>query len=403
MIWKKTVMMHEKISTAEKKSAQARTRTVLLFLIAAAILPELAFAQKVTQHRGPHLEVPLQSIFFSKPKILSQVSASPLIVDPMQCSSDGTSFVEMVPGGDLSNRTLYSVTSEGEVSRFERNIFPGLKNIRLLSYYPAENRVVTLLSAVEKNTSNDVVNLESKAAADEKRAFYLIVQDRKGSLQGQWKLHLRIQPVQVASLDSGKFLILGIEPTNRNPELELVDTDGTFIRTLDIEGVQYDHAQSISETFGKKREDLQAVLSWGRFVPYRDRILLVQGGSLLPVFEIGESGILRSLKLQVPSGMQIESAVASDGRWIIRMKGAEQLHRLSNQEVVYGTPPLLYEIDPNNGNIVRQLLLPPDISANEITCAVRDRFIALHPIFPEDSKDAKDEPKLALFTGNIGK
>jgi hypothetical protein len=352
--------------------------------------------QGSTSAKPAQPEIPSHILSFSAPKILTNVGASPFMVNPMQCSPDGRAFVEMVPNGDVLHQSLYSVSSSGEVVSFDRTKAPGLRDVQVISDFPGERDVVSLVLAKK----DSVGGVASDGGSDEgtpERAYYLIVQDQKGQIKKVIELKIRIKPVQVALLSSGNFLVFGIEPINQIPELELLDTDGSLIRILDVEGTKYGGSRSIAKVFGEQRADLSTVLSWAHFVPYQDDVLLYQGGSKLPVFVIGDSGILQSVQISHPLNMQLDSIVPMSSGWLVRMRDTEDLHRLAGQQVVYEKASSLYQVNPDTGEVVLALVPPSNITSNEIACAVNNKLLALHPIYP-DGKDT-NAPPLGLFTG----
>ena len=339
---------------------------------------------------SPQAEIPLTIIHFSAPKLLPQ-NASPMIVDPMQCSADGKAFLEMVQDGDVLRRPLYSVSSDGDIVIFDRVNLPGLRDVEVTAYFPGEANVVSLISArpVSAGLDRETTKLPP--------ANYLVVQDPKGQRTKLIELKLRIKPSQVAQLSSGRFLVIGVEPINNLPELELLDTDGSFIRQLDVESTTYGSSPSIAQVFGETAKGaLMAVLGWSHFIPWGQQVLLVQGGSRLPVFVIGEGGIQRTVKIAVPQQLELESIIPMQASWLVRMKSVEDSKRLAGQNVVYGMQSRLYEVNSDTGELIREIMPPTDMRTNEIVCAANNQFLALHLIYK--SKD-DDKPQLGLFIG----
>lgn len=335
-------------------------------------------------------EIPVTVIHFGAPKLLSE-NASPMIVDPMQCSADGKAFIEMVLDDDVLRRPLYSVSSNGDVFVFDRINLPGLRDVQVTAYFPGESHVVSLISARPVSTGQD------RGAAKLPPVNYLVVQDPKGQRTKVLDLKLRIKPSQVAELNSGRFLVIGVEPINNLPELELLESDGSFVRQLDVEGTTYGGSPSIAQVFGDTaKSDLRAVLGWSHFVPWGQQVLLVQGGSRLPVFVIGEGGIQRTVKIAVPQTLELESIIPMQASWLVRMKSVEDSKRLAGQNVVYGMQSRLYEVDSSTGELIREVMPPIDMRTNEIVCAANNQFLALHLIYK--SKD-DDKPQLGLFIG----
>jgi hypothetical protein len=340
----------------------------------------------------PTAAIPQVSLKFSEPKLLT-INASPFIVDPMQCSADGKAFFEMVQNDNALRRSLYSVSAAGDVVSFDRITLPGLRNVQILSFFPGASHVVTLIFATSDNATTG--NKDTPARG----AYYLVVQDQTGQHTKVIELKLRIKPSQVAELDSGDFLVMGVEPVNKIPELELLDTDGSLLRILDVEGTKYENSQSIAKVFGDKlNTDPNAVLGWSHFIPWNKQVLLVQGGSHLPVFVIGGSSILRTVKVSIPPNMELESIIPMKANWLVRMRNTADLNRLAGQQVVYGTQSHLYEVNSDNGEIIKQILPPSDMRTNEIVCAADNDFIALHLIY-KNKDDAT--PQLGLFTGTM--
>lgn len=338
------------------------------------------------------IPIPQVSIQFSGPKLLS-VSSSPFIVDPMQCSADGRAFWETVQKEDVLRRSLNSVSASGDVETFDRANLPGLRDVQIVTFFPGAAHVVTLIFARPDNVTPG----DKKPAA--KLENYLVVQDQKGQRVKVIELKLRIKPLQVAELNSGSFLVIGVEPVNNLPELELLDADGNLIRPLDVESPTYGNSPSIKDVFGEKGgSEPGKLLGWSHFIPWGQQVLLVQGGSQMPVFVIGDSGIQRTVKISMPPKMEMESILPMRGGWLVRMRNAEDLSRLAGQKVVYGMQSRLYEVNSETGEIIREVLPPGDMRTNEIVCAAENEFLALHLIFKDNNYDAA---QLGLFRGSF--
>lgn len=314
-----------------------------------------------------------------------------VVINPMQCAADGTTYLETFDMAHNYVRTLYAVSTDGTVQKIARGMMPGFDPPQMFAVYPGDDEIVTLLSTTPSKPSGG-------KPVTGKPGYYLMVSDRKGVFQRLIPLDLRIDPVNVAVLSSGKFVVLGVETLNGQPELDLVDTDGKLVRPLDIEGTRFGSSQALLKVYGEKRSDIHSVHSGATLAPFRDNVLLLQNASRLPIYEIGVAGILRSVTVGLPDGYLLDSLVTSDSNWLVRAKRMEDIRELVTTGVSIGKEQLLFEVSSFDGSVIRQIV-PAGVRTGEIMCGVNGALTALH--FEFHAKEDGIPSKWLFRQGNI--
>ena len=338
-----------------------------LVLCAAAQRPELH-----TKQLDPGVPSRVYDLSISK-----QVNGLPnleVAIDPIQCASDGSAFLESL---DLSNgyRRLYMVLSSGEATEIRRDLTQ-IDSPSFRSFYPGQEKLITLLAS-ENKTSDSAGSKNSKN-------YLLYVSDRSSGLDILSTSHelfsvsgLKIEPVSAAILPSGNILLLGVQDDDKQPALLLLDWRGTILRALDISAQSYNDSQELREIYGEKRTDLRRILTAAKFVPYKNHILLLQPSSTLPILELDDTGVVRSITVKLPKGYLPESMVTSDNNLIIRARSEIAAKKMISTGVVFGEERPLYEVSADDGSLIREIKLR-DLISSELVCAVDGSFEALH-------------------------
>jgi hypothetical protein len=61
-------------------------------------------------------------------------------------------------------------------------------------------------------------------------------------------LDLKFEPLKIAVMDSGRFLVAGLDTLNKIPILAILETDGTFVRSIALDNRLYDDSKSQQST-----------------------------------------------------------------------------------------------------------------------------------------------------------
>jgi hypothetical protein len=155
---------------------------------------------------------------------------------------------------------------------------------------------------------------------------------------------------------------MGEDTINRVPELLKMDSKGKDARPLDLFGSGLYSQDRLGEFFpGAENADrpgstvMPRVLGSIQFVGHGENVLLVQTGTNFPLMEISEAGILRSIRLKLPTGVYIQSVLPSNKRELY-VRLVDNRQKPQSQDELHPAPPnLLVVFDPDSGNALRQI------------------------------------------------
>ena len=312
--------------------------------------------------------------------MLSGLPVTDALGYPPHCSSEGTTYLEIYDKAELAKGVavaeLYSISPTGKITRIQRQYPQNAKDINVLSVYPGDDEIATLLSAEQSS------NAEDDPHADTLR-YYISLSKSDGTFLKLLTLALKFNPVKIAVLDSGKFAALGVDPLNRLPVLALLDADGTYIRPIDFDATPYGPANSLKTIFqqkektGSSQEATLAAIHLAQFAPYGSKALFYQPGSNLPLRILGSAGEENTIRISPPRGYVLESIVSApqDGPMIVRVQAISGFAELQAKGVVENPPQKLVELNRYTGEAIRFLNVS-GANTQEITCAEADRLIA---------------------------
>ena len=331
-----------------------------------------------TKDKNPQIRA--INIPFKQVEAASGVAASPVTTYPMECSPDGTAFLEMMLPPHFTEQEIYSISVTKGIHKFAPASISDLHRIQVLRYYPGSSGVLFLIRAAEE---------EPEAGHGARYHYYIATFDTDGQYKGRIQLDESLFALgQLAGFESGVFAAYGMDMDTRHLALGLINSDGSLLRFLEppsaLKKWWYTSTTKYSDPGGPPPSFPNT-----QMVPFRDRILLVHINSKAPVLEVHESGEVREVKLSLPEGQVINSFIAAQNRWYVRTldESAAAAERGSMS-------PNLFEVDPETGLPVAQLR-PEGVLSGEIACLQDGSFIA----FKRDN----DTGKLIALRGDIGK
>ena len=319
------------------------------------------------------------------------------ITGPPSCTSEGTAYLEIF--GDLPPTTqvfagdLYSVSESGEVKKIERNLTaPQRTDLSAFWMYPGTDAVATLYRLTPRDRGEDGELLQPK--------YHIALSRNDGSFLKDIKLDLKFQPLKIAMLDSGRFLALGVEPLNDEPMLSLLDSDGTYLRTIDLDpgpvaasnSLQTINAKLLSHAEPSHAATVMA--SDAMFVPYGNKVLFFVPGSGLPVRILGEGGEENAVTLSLPKGELLQSVLPAgkNDTWVVRAQRLGNFASMKNKGVLINPSQKLFEVDPVTGKVMRELNIIGALPAH-VLCATNRKLTALLYFSGDDAK------RLNTFSG----
>jgi len=190
--------------------------------------------------------------------------------------------------------------------------------------------IVSLIDASGKKTSSsDPLKSETD---------FISIIDLDGGSAKLIELDLKFQPLRVAILPSGKFVVLGLDTVNIVPVLALLNEDATLLKSIDLDNRKYDSSRELRDTYNvkgndndtvKRKQNLLGALISASFTPYGSKVLLVQAGTNLPIHILGESGDEGMVSISLPSNYLIQNILGSEktNTWIVRAQKKSILFR----------------------------------------------------------------------------
>lgn len=202
------------------------------------------------------------------------------------------------------------------------------------------------------------------------RHQYIARFDKDGTYKGALKLDLPFYLSTFAVFESGTFVAQGLDE-NQMPRIALLDSSGQLIQYLHLEK----DMSAMSELPGKRLQfggdtaDAGVIAMFSEFTPSQGKILFLRSQASMRVYEIQESGEVRSVKIKAPEGYEVEALIPTDRNWLIRFRKPSPNRGLSDAQHS------LFEVDPANGQLVREYRVKAP--ATDVSCFLNNEFLAV--------------------------
>jgi len=350
-------------------------RTIPILLAIASTLCVEDYAQQSPSKQaisaGPIHSVTLE---FKRDHVVPGLLASPALLGPLQCSSDGTVFMNSLVPPEFLHAELYAVSPSNEVHHFETARISDLYDVHVMDFFPSADSVALLVYATADKTQSEGKTTLSNGDQQERAAFtgthhsYVVL----FAPDGTYKKAVQVQDEsldvrRLGVFDNGTILVSGVHRYSKEPRLALLATDGSLLRLLDVPssfGDLYKRGSTGSSTG-------PTIVPLTQMVQVGSTIVLAAPNSRSPVLEISPTGTVRAVKLALPSKTDVlQSMIPSAGRWYVRL--------ISEADGGNTNPgdPALYQVDPTNGKLMEQFHTGA-VNPAEIACAVGGRFISM--------------------------
>lgn len=317
---------------------------------------------------------------------------------PPYCSSSGVTYFQFYDpskeSADFIAGDLYSIATDGTVTKIERQFPQNVRQMIVRSTYAGATQIATLISTLPKRDPfNDQFSKTHK--------FYISLSSSDGDSFKLIPLDLKFEPIKLAIFDSGKFIVLGQETVNHVPVLALLDTDGTFLRYIDLDSRPFAASGSLRAIYKNKQRTSETsdptmiAVQNSQFVPYAGNILFFQPGSDLEIAVLSESGIVNSVRIKLPQD-ELLQYILPDGqkrRWIVRTQPLSTFTQFQKSGIVTNPPQRLLEVDPESGDVTSAIDVI-GIHPAEVTCAHDEELISPHPSYSDS--DPKAPPTWVL-------
>lgn len=317
---------------------------VCLLLIAtanAAVTAQSGPAAASTKRRNALVwkEIQQETITFSHSTPLLGMPQSTIITAPLQCSPNGTLFLEALMPPNYMTRSLVSVTKSGKVTPFSGGVSAlGLTQVQEMGFFPRNSHVYYLLQGRKRDFDG------SKTSPLE---TFIARYSKDGAVETATRLKISMYPDRFGALPSGRFVIAGVAPVNNTPDLVMLDSHGRRLFPLDLSASGLYSPTNLSKFYtrnhGPDAKNMSSITSVAQFVSYGDDLLLLQAGTNFPLILIGNGGILRTISLKLPADAIIESLVPSSDTGAIYARIVEdnvkpQVHFMAAFDADTGAP-----------------------------------------------------------------
>jgi hypothetical protein len=349
--------------------------------------------QTPRQDPKPAATTELKTLEITKGTVASSIPLIDAMIAPVHCSSDGTLYFDGLhnPATEPISQ-LYSVSSQGEGTHIARILPTDYKRTLVLDLFAGQHSLATLIEASQplSNVNGDLPMI----------AYYLSTSDRDGDRRNLTQLKLTFQPKKIAVLESGRFLVLGLDSVNRIPVLAMLETDGTFLRRLDINSLDYEHSSDLATAYAKPADKndpgtrlLSTQLSAAAFVPWGSKILLLQAGSRLPLHVFGNGGEEKTIPLALPPGFLLQYILASEEGPVlfVRTQSADEFKKFTEAGMIVNPTQQVLEFAVDTGKPIRSFQIKGAQPA-DIACASNGKFTALYYKIGEPSPNTVPQP-----------
>ncbi len=160
------------------------------------------------------------------------------------------------------------------------------------------------------------------------------------------------------------FLAFGYDEKDHSPKLAMLKEDGTLLKYLEIP--KGDVPESMVSGADAPHPH---VIAQAELVPEGRSILVVQNETTWPLLEVGEGGAVRAIRPKLPKGEPIEAVIPAD----------RSLYVIAQSETDKADPAgIIYEVSPENGNVLRRFALGDGKRAVDVMACVHDgKFLSM--------------------------
>jgi len=276
---------------------------------------------------------------------------------------------------------IYKISETREIKKIAFSLPFGYKEVQLQSLYAAPNAFVALLEAFNpKGTDPNEPEFKTH--------YFLSFMDEDGGRPHQEEIHLSFTPMKVAAFESGEVLVLGMDTINLQPVLALLNPDGSFARTVDLDSRTYKSSKDLAHAVQPKKNDsntytltrqMQNALGLAMFVPWGTEVLFVQPGAKLPVYRLTSAGVLDAVDIELPDGFLMASILGSSEKdpWVVTSMSPDTFTAMANFKTVENAPGEVFEVDPFSGKVLDQLTLKGP-QPSELNCAAHGKLTSIY-------------------------
>lgn len=321
---------------------------------------------------------PKYSIEFTEGEPVAGIGAIHAFSMPLECSSDGTLFVNTVQSLDAGrlpanlapfqqSMLMISVSPTNEAHSFPLNNIPDLSDIREVAEYPTDSSIVFLLNAASEDKKEKRTYIGSDGQPNETTVnsaphhFFLVLFERDGRYSKTIPIEDSFQITRIGMFPDGMYLAYGYDNTDHSPKLALLKEDGTLLKYLEAPKGGIPESAVL-----QSKNSLGFFVSPTQFAGQAHSIYLLQNKTDSPILEVTESGALRVIKPKLRDGLKIDMLIPSDQNLYGRMSDPKD-----------GS---IFEFDENNGDVLKRFDAKKDQSGTDIACVHDNKFLSFKQV-----------------------
>lgn len=346
----------------------------ILFASAATVAAQSpAVAQKPAspdESVARQIEIPTKSLEFKISSGPPALSISPLTTLPVQCTSDGALFLDMLDPKDPAKHTVVSIEGD-RVQTYSPKSIPGLNDIYVMSFFPADSAVGFLVRGTTEAPGPPGPGTSPAGVAWSKYHYYIAEFNRDGSYKKTIRPAVTYPLSRFAILPSGEFLVTGYDRLNSAAHLLLLDQSGQVAHEFDLPAFRTAADGNAPYASVDSMRNSSRLMGSVLFTPYGQDILAWRAGGNDPVLEIGVGGTFREVSLQSPPGAELVSLIPATDRWVGLLRSGPAAEGAPYNQTDYAW----YEFIPTDGGISAKLLQPEDGPFRSAACERNGTYI----------------------------
>lgn len=312
-------------------------------------LPPTTFATTVQP------DIPTHTLDFEALNPTPGVAASPFIVLPTQCNSEGTLYLNMFDPSDPRRHVFYGIKRDTGTA-FTTATISDLRDIEFISAYASNSMVGFLVKATRKAGRGQRTLRNSKGQTStitvnpNPHHFYIAEFNLDGVYQQSVELQIDNPAYHFAILSSGKFLVTTYDRNADAPHLLLLDSSGEFLHQIEMPANMRTLAKSSNNTI-KAAMASASLMGSLLFASYGSDVLAWRAGTNAPILEIQPGGSIQELKVAAPKGYVLADMVSSNDRMVAHFQ-PNNLDLTKAQNVAEYR---YYEVNPDDGTLMVRL------------------------------------------------
>jgi len=326
-------------------------------------------------------EVPSVTLEFGKAAPTALGNREAVMSANYICADDGSIFLEIAETLDNTMLVLHALKGPSEDVRFLPGKIHGYGTISFpLKYFVNDYNVAALVEA-----DYEINSLEENAHEDS-TAHLVLIYDRKGVLQNVVTIPPGIDVKSIGLYRSGDLLIVAINRSSNTASLFVLDNKGNIKHKFLLFDNDYNRNAKTEQPLADLIPD--GALAFLQIIPHGENLLLFPQMTSHEILEVNESGVVRSVHLQLPAGATLASFLSStDTSWKIKT-----IAKTDAKGILHEGP--VYEFNSSDGSLIRRIDMPNGARAT-LACEHDGEYTAL--------TTEENTGRLEFLSGSISK